>query len=111
MKNVILRLTFILCFLLIVETFTLHASTEKDSQQAEGSFNKRYPIESCLIEYKVSGVTEGTILTYFSKWGARQLTRDETQTTVLGKTFETNDMMILDEDIAYIIKLNKKIIF
>ena len=57
---------------------------------------KPYEIEEGRIEYKLSGINNGTETLQFTKWGIKASTRTKTTMTIMGMTQKTDQLTITD---------------
>ena len=70
--------------------------TAQNSQQA-----KRYKVKSGIIQYKMTGMQNGTEILYFDNWGLREAKYTQTEISVMGMTQKENKVTVLDGNKIY----------
>ena len=67
---------------------------------------KRYAVQSGIVEYIVSGASEGIEVVYFEDWGMREARYKKTESEMLGFS---NRLIVIERDWVYTIDLDKRL--
>jgi hypothetical protein len=68
----------------------------------------RYKVRSAIVNYKVTGMQEGTETLYFDRWGMREARYTETEIKMMGMGVKTHNLTLLDGEFTYAVDLVKK---
>ena len=68
----------------------------------------RYKVRSAIVNYKVTGMQEGTETLYFDRWGMREARYTETEIKMMGMGVKTHNLTLLDGEFTYAVDLIKK---
>lgn len=67
-----------------------------------------YKTKSGMVEYKISGLSEGTEVLYFDNYGLLESRKTTTKTTIMGFSAESKSLNIRDKEWSYSINLDEK---
>ncbi len=75
-------------------------------ESTAGEPPRRYQVESCIVEYALSGFQKGTETLYLDDWGRKEAKYTNTELSMMGVTQKTNKVTIMDNDWIYNVDLN-----
>jgi hypothetical protein len=105
-----------LSLLLLAFSQQTHAQDSKPAAEntpsvtdgVDDGVHKKYGIRTAKIDYKISGIENGTEQLIFTDWGMKSVTFTKTTTTSGGATSDANTQTISDGVWIYTIDLQKK---
>ena len=81
---------------LAILSFTIFLGIHSVSLAANVDNMKPYEIEEGRIDYKLSGINNGTETLHFKNWGLKSSTRTKTTINIMGMTQKTDQLTITD---------------
>ena len=57
----------------VLRIVSQNVAAQPPSQEPAQGIPRRYPVESCIVEYEVKGTVSGHETLYFDKWGQREV--------------------------------------
>ena len=93
------------CEELTTNGFVDHHSIQSASY---GQELHRYKMRSAIVNYKVTGMQEGTETLYFERWGMREARYTETEIKMMGMGVKTHNLTLMDGEFTYAVDLVKK---
>ena len=74
-------------------------NTQESSSDGEGI--RRYGIKSGIIEYKISGLQNGTEVIYFDNWGIKEAKYTKTELNIAGVSSKEDKVVLMDGEWSY----------